>query len=367
MNRLVARLILSHLLVVLVGAAVTYLVVRQLAPALFDESLRMGARMGMGQNGVDPEASGLLRQQVGDAVNQSLVIGLLAGVLLAAGLGTLASARLLRPIVAIRQAARRLATGHYDAAVPVPEERELAELATDVNTLAGALASTEQRRVRLLGEVAHEMRTPLTVIHANIEGMIDGVVPAAPAQLSSLQVEVRRLTRLVDDLSTLSRATEGAEPLHRGPLDLREVVQLAAERLRPQAADAGLELVVETSEVPLTVDGDADRLAQVVTNLVGNAIRASHVGGRVSVRSRVEGHDALVEVQDSGVGIGAEDLERVFERFVRLDPAGSPGSGIGLTIARAWVEAHGGTLSAASAGRGAGATFTVRLPLPPGG
>lgn len=124
MNRLVARLILSHLLVVLVGAAVTYLVVRQAAPALFDESLRMGARMGMGQNGVDPEASGLLRQQVGDAVNQSLVIGLLAGVLLAAGLGTLASARLLRPIVAIRQAARRLATGHYDAAVPVPEERE---------------------------------------------------------------------------------------------------------------------------------------------------------------------------------------------------------------------------------------------------
>lgn len=363
MNRLATRLVLSHLLVVLVGAAVTYLVVRQLAPALFDQSLRMGARMGVGRNGVDPATSRVLREQVGDAVNQSLLIGLLAGVMLAAGLGTLASARLLRPIGAIRQAARRLASGHYDAAVPVPEERELAELATDVNTLAGALASTEQRRVRLLGEVAHEMRTPLTVIHANVEGMIDGVVAADPAHLASLQVEARRLTRLVDDLSTLSRATEGAEPLQRGALDLREVVQVAAERLRPQAADAGLELVVETGDVPLTVDGDADRLSQVVTNLVGNAIRASRIGGRVSVRTRADGDEALVEVQDSGVGIEVEDLERIFERFVRLEPAGSPGTGIGLTIARAWVEAHDGTLSAASAGRGAGATFTARLPL----
>lgn len=363
MNRLGTRLVLSHLLVVVVGAVVTFVVVRQLAPALFDESLRGGPQMGMRQGGMDPRTTGLLRDQVGTAVTQSLLLGALAGIVLAAGFGVLASTRLLRPIGAIRLATRRLASGRYDAEVPVPEERELAELADDVNTLARALANTEQRRLRLLGEVAHEMRTPLTVIDANIEGMLDGVVPATTDELASLAVEVRRLTRLVGDLSALSRAAEGAQPLRRRRVDLREVARAAAERLAPQVRDAGLTLAIEADAREVPTSADPDRLAQVVTNLVGNAIRATPAGGTVTVRTRSDGSDALVEVSDTGTGIAAVDLDRIFERFVRLDPGSSPGTGIGLTIARALVEAHGGTLTATSAGRDAGATFTARLPL----
>ncbi len=148
----------------------------------------------------------------------------------------IASRRLLRPIGAIRAAARRLATGRYDAVVPVPVERELAELAGDVNTLAGALATTETRRTRLIAEVAHEMRTPLTVVHANLEGMIDGVVPTSAEQLGSVEAEVSRLGRLVDDLSALSRVSEGAASLELETIDLAVVVRSASSRLEPQAA-----------------------------------------------------------------------------------------------------------------------------------
>ena len=376
MNRLVTRLILSHLLVALVGASVTFLVVRQLAPALFDESLRVGAQMGGRQGQMDAATSGEPRTQVGDAVNRSLLVGALVGLAVAAAFGVIASKRLLRPISAIRAAARRLATGRYDAVVPVPQERELAELAGDVNTLAGALATTETRRTRLVAEVAHEMRTPLTVVHANLEGMIDGVVPTSAEQLGSVEAEVSRLGRLVDDLSALSRVSEGAASLELVTVDLGAVVRAASARLEPQARDADLELGIRTAEEgastaePLLVRADPDRLAQVVTNLVGNAIRATPAGGRVTVRLRREGLLAVAEVADTGVGIDGADLERVFERFVRLeDPAAvtgaghARGSGIGLTIARALVEAQGGTLDATSAGAGRGATFTMRLPL----
>ncbi len=375
MNRLVTRLILSHLLVAVVGAIVTFFVVRELAPALFGESLRLGAQLGGRQGQMDPATTGQLRTQVGDAVNQALLVGALVGLAVASGFGILASRRLLRPIGAIRQAARRLATGRYDAVVPVPDERELAELADDVNTLAGALATTETRRTRLIAEVAHEMRTPLTVVRANLEGMIDGVVPASAEQLTSVEAEVGRLGRLVDDLSALSRVTEGSAGVELRSVDLGAVVRASTSRLVSQAQDAGLTLLVEPVEPvelvggALPVSADPDRLAQVMTNLVGNAIRATPSGGHVTVRLRRQGAQAVVDVCDDGIGIEAADLERVFERFVRLeDPVAVPGaghargSGIGLTIARALVEAQGGTLEATSAGSGRGATFTMRLP-----
>jgi signal transduction histidine kinase len=376
-NRLATRLVLSHLLVALVGAAVTFVVVRQLAPTLFDESLRsqrgMGMGLGNGQGGMDPTTAGLLRDEVAGAVDQALLVGALVGIALGAVFGLLATSRLLRPIGVVREATRRLAAGRYDEPVPEPHETELADLVADVNTLRTALADTEQRRVRLLGEVAHEMRTPLTVIDGSVEGMIDGVIPASAEQLGDVSAEVRRLRRLTDDLSLLSRVSEGRERLDRRPVDLREVVRAAARRLEPQAVDTDVTLTVEPGTDPLPADADADRIAQVVTNLVGNALRATPAGGRVDVRTQREGSDALVAVTDAGVGLSPEELERVFERFYRGGAAGSgapdaahvgeSGSGIGLTIARGLVEAHGGTLVATSPGRGLGATFTARLPL----
>lgn len=365
MNRLVTRLVASHVLVALIGAAATFFIVRQIAPPLFDENMRMSG-MGTVMHG-QGQQGGTFRAQFADAVNQALLIGALVGAVAAALFGAYAARRLIRPLGTVRDATRRLALGDYDMPVPVPHEAELAELATDVNTLGRGLADTEARRVRLLGEVGHEMRTPLTVIDGYVEAMIDGILPATPEQLDHVSEEVRRLRRLSEDLSTLSRAEEGRIDLFRQDVDLTPVVRAAAERLRPQAEDSGLLLTVDVDTAELRALADPDRIAQVVTNLVGNAIRATASRGELRVSCRREGGDAVVEVSDTGEGLDEAELERVFERFYRVPGRRTgehdTGSGIGLTIARGIMREHGGDLTASSSGRGHGATFTARLPL----
>jgi histidine kinase len=369
MNRLVVRLITSHALVALLGAAATYLIVRQVAPNLFDQNMMhsgTGSMMGQRQ-GQGPGANATLRADFADAVDRALLVGTLVGAAAAALFGSLAALALVRPINRLRAATRVMASGRYAAPVPVPRERELADLVTDVNTLGRALATTEQRRVRLIGEVAHEMRTPLTVIDGYVEAMIDGVMPSTPGTLAEVSEEVRRLRRLGEDLSTLSRAEEGRIELDLRPVDLRTVARNAAERLGSQAEDLGVELAVTPGPAALPVTVDADRIAQVVTNVVGNAIRATPASGRVRVACRAEGGWAVVEVADTGEGLAADDLERVFERFYRAPgrrrAEGDTGSGIGLTIARGIARAHGGDLVARSDGPGQGAVFILRLPL----
>ncbi len=360
MKRLSVRLVLSHLAVALVAVITTYAVVRLLAPMLFDQSMRLGqgtpgqGGAGMGQGG--------LRTTVAAAVDQAVLVGAVVGALAAALLGGVLAWRVTRPLEAVRDAARAIARGNYRTDLPQPTTVELADLSADVAHLGRSLDETETRRVRLLGDVAHEMRTPLTVIDATVEGMIDGVVPTDDEQLAIVTGEVRRLRRLSDDLSSLSRADEGRLDLRPAMTDLGRVVSTAAERLRPQAEDAGLTLSVAAESIMADVDGD--RMAQVVTNLVGNAIRATPPAGTVAVRL-VRAHDrAVLTVADSGRGLAAGDLERIFERFYRVDPRQSDGgSGVGLTIARGIVHAHGGTLNATSSGPGEGACFTADLPL----
>lgn len=366
MNRISLRLVVSHIVVAIVGGLTTFWVVRVLAPALFDASLHLNPNPGSGRGGGGLGANQALRDQFAAAVDESLLIGSLVGAVVAAGLGTFLAYRIVRPLRAMQQATRRMAQGRYDLPIPVPHEFELAELATDVNSLGTELAQAETRRVRLLGEVAHEIRTPLTVIDGYVEGMIDGVLPSTTAELTQISEEVRRLRRLSEDLSSLSQAEEGRLAIQPRDAELGQIVRDAAERLRPQAADAGLELVVDTGTAPLPVRVDPDRIAQVVTNLVGNAFRATPSGGQVRVTARSGVGVAMVTVADTGVGLAATDLERIFERFYRVPAARTgteSGSGIGLTIARGIVEAHGGTLTAASLGAGTGATFTACLPL----
>lgn len=269
----------------------------------------------------------------------------------------------------MRQATSQIAAGDYTARVPVPGEVELAELATDVNTLGLALEQTEGRRMRLIGEVAHEMRTPLTVLDGYVEGMIDDVIPANPENLGQLGVETRRLRRLADDLSSLSRTEEGRLSLTQRRVDLADVVREAASRLGPQADDVGVRLDIRAGSGPFAVDVDVDRIAQVVTNLIGNAIRATPSGGTITVTCTRRGEKADASVADTGEGIAAEHLDRIFERFYRVPGRRSgesdSGSGIGLTIARSIARGHGGDLTAASPGPGQGSTFTLTLPLAP--
>lgn len=376
-GRLSARLVASHAVVALLGAVATFVIVRTLAPPLFDQSMRMGTGGfgggfgtpggGMGQGG-GPGAAQALRTQFASAVDQALLVGALVGVVAATVLGVVLAHRLVRPIAALRRATDELARGRYEVAAPASGITELAELASDVNSLGRQLAETEARRVRLLGEVAHELRTPLTVIDGYVEGMIDGVLPTTASELGQVSEEVRRLRRLADDLSALSRAEEGRLGLALRDVDLSGVASTAAERMRPQFEDAGVTLVVANAGAAdaLPTRADPDRIAQVVTNLLGNALRATPPGGRVTLRTSRVRDRATVAVTDTGEGLAEADLERVFERFYRVPgrraDAHDTGSGIGLTIARGIARAHGGDLVAASDGPGRGATFTLELP-----
>lgn len=382
MKRLSFRLFLSHLAVALVGGVVTFVLVRLLVPRLYDDAAhglglgRGGSPQGQGpgsQGGQGGQGMGLggeLREIVATAVDQSLAIGVIAGALAAMLIGLFASWRLLRPLREMQQATRQLAAGDYRLQVAQPGTTELAELAEDVNALAGALASTDQRRVRLISEVAHEMRTPLTVIDGYVEGMIDGVFVADPERLTQISTEVRKLRRLADDLSTLSRVEEGQLHLELADVDLAGVVRRAVTRLEPQFDEAGVRLHTLVSG-RFDVHADADRIGQVMANLLGNALRATRerTGGEVLVglaRKTENGRSvARVTVTDNGVGLAADELPKIFERFYRAPGArDTEGSGIGLTIARDIVRAHGGELAANSPGPGLGATLTLTLPLP---
>ena len=305
-----------------------------------------------------------MREAFQSALNTALIIGVLASVAAAVVVAWLVTGRLLRPLDAVRTATTQIAAGRYQVSVPLPSEPELAALATDVNTLAHTLADTETRRTRLLGEVAHELRTPLTALDGYVEGMIDGVFTPSPEIFASLSEELRRLHRLADDLSSLSRAQEQGLDLHPVDADLADLARRAAARLAPQFHDAHVTLTVNTGTV-LPVHVDPDRITQVLTNLLGNALLATPGGGAVTITARPAVAGTEVVVTDTGVGLSAPDVERVFERFYRApaQPRRSAGSGIGLTIARGIARGHGGDVTVSSAGPGHGASFTLVLPV----
>ena len=290
------------------------------------------------------------------ALTTALMFGTLASVIAAVLAAVLVTRRLVRPLNAVRTATRLIAAGRYEASVPVPREPELAGIAGDVNTLAARLADTETRRTK--------MRTPLTALEGYVEGLIDGVFAPEPEVLGAASDELRRLRRLADDLSALSRAEERRLELRFADADLADLARRAAGLLAPQFSDGDVTLTVAGTG-PLPVQADSDRVTQVLTNIIGNALAATQAGGSVTVETRVKAPLAQVVVTDTGVGLAEADLERVFERFYRApgQPRRSAGSGIGLTIARNIARAHGGDVTAASAGPGGGAAFTLTLPL----
>lgn len=366
--RLHGRVFVSYVLVIAVGALFAFVTIRLLAPRFFAREINAVFNNFVPITASSDRARRLLRASARSAfesaLTTALLFGTLASVVAAAIAAAIVTGRLVRPLNAVRSATRLIAAGRYEASVPVPREPELAGIANDVNMLATRLADTEARRSRLLGEVAHEMRTPLTALEGYVEGLIDGVFAPEPDILGAASDELRRLRRLADDLSALSRAEEQRLDLTLADTDLVGLAEKAASRLAPQFNGAGVTLTVAASP-PLPVRADPDRITQVLTNIIGNALTATPAGGSVTVQTRANARQAQVVVTDTGVGLATVDLERVFERFYRApgQPRRAPGSGIGLTIARNIAQAHGGEVTAASAGPGAGATFTLTLPL----
>jgi histidine kinase len=275
------------------------------------------------------------------------------------------------PVQEMMAASQRIADGHYDERVVVrgnlarQELDELARLALSFNQMAAGLEQTEARRLELIGTVAHELRTPLATIKGYMEGLIDGVLPAEEPTFQQVVHEADRLQRLVYDLQELSRVEAGAIDLHLEPRALADLVSEVTAYLRRQFDEKRVTLDVDLGDLP-PVCVDADRIKQVLLNLVGNALQYTPHGGRVVVRAHREGNRVHLSVADTGIGIPAEHLPHLFERFYRVDRSRSRaggGSGIGLTVAQHLVEAHGGQIEAASAGPGRGSTFSVWLPL----
>ena len=277
------------------------------------------------------------------AVTVGMVV---AAFVLAAGLAYWLSRR----VRALVHTTNALIRGDYTVRLAPRGQDELAQLARDFNTLAATLAASQEARRAWIADIAHELRTPLAVLRAEIESLQDGVRPLNQDNVASLAHETGRLTRLVEDLHTLSLSDRGALSYHPEPVDVADAVRDAVAAQRREAETRNLDVRLDLEEGTL-VFADETRLGQVFANLMQNSLRYTDAPGRVAIAVRREGDRAIVDWQDSAPGVGADELPRLTERLYRVESSrsrASGGSGLGLAIARAIVEGHGGTLSVAA-------------------
>jgi two-component system, OmpR family, sensor histidine kinase BaeS len=265
--------------------------------------------------------------------------------------------RFAAPLGDLIDAAESVEAGNYGVRVRARGPRELRSLASAFNSMSGRLESSERERRRLLADVTHELRTPLTIMQGNLEALLDGVYPADAAHLEPILDETRVLSRLVDDLRTLSLAEAGALTLHREPTDVGQLLTDSVASFRIQADAAGIELATAVDGVLPQAEIDPVRMREVLSNLLSNALRYTPRGGTVRVGASVEDSKLRVSVRDSGPGIAAEALPHIFDRFYKSDE--SRGAGLGLAIAKSLVVAHGGEIEARSElGQGTEMRFT---------
>lgn len=379
-DKLWTRLLAAQLLIVALGAVTLVVLVELLAPSFFSSDIQtmnemmtdpdhMGDMMGGMMTGdsstgfLTPNVQAGLEEAFDSSFRRALIISLAVAGVGAVAVSAFATRRILMPLQAVRSTTHRLAEGAYDQRIDLPAETELAELADDVNALAQALETTEQRRVRLISEVAHELRTPLTTLEGYLEGLLDGVFDPDDEIYAASGREVRRIKRLAADLTDLSRAEEGSQPLRLEPFDLAELAREVTVNLEVQANAKEIRLAV-TDLPSVSVVADRDRIGQVLTNIVGNAITYTDSGGLVEVTGGFDRREAVLEIRDTGRGLADDQQQAVFDRFYRVDHSVAGGSGIGLTIARAIARRHGGDITVTSPGPGQGSTFRLRLPRP---
>lgn len=371
------KLFLSYLAVVLIVVATVFIVMSEFAPDFFGVSMHSmmsgSGGNGMGSYGGQGTSSDVVSANLDAAFRQAVTQGLLLSATLAAVaaliLSYLVARQIANPVQRMLTATRRIGGGHYAERVVVPAANagdELGQLAASFNDMASALEKTERRRVELVGDVAHELRTPIATLTGYLEGLLDGVVEPSPETWAKLHTESLRLRRLVDDLQELSRAEARQIPMRIARVAPETIVNAARDRVASEYAEKGLDLrLAPLSSLP-DVMADQDRAVQALTNLLTNALRYTPAPGSVDVSVRREGAVLAFSVRDTGVGIAPENLPRIFERFYRVEKSRSRalgGSGIGLTITKALVEAMHGSIRADSAGVGQGSVFTFTLPI----
>jgi two-component system sensor histidine kinase BaeS len=285
-------------------------------------------------------------------------IALLLGVAAVVAAGV-ALRRLTAPATRLVEAAQRIEAGDYSARVPVRGPGELRSLARAFNALSGRLEADEARRRSVLADVAHELRTPITVIRGQAEGIVDGVYTADAEHMRPVLAATRTLEVLVDDLRTLALAEAGGLQLQREPVEVGILVRDTLASFAEAASSSGVRLVAAVDPPDLAVDADSVRLGSALANLVGNALRHEHRGGEVRIEAVKVTAGVEIVVRDDGAGIPVELLPRVFDRFVK--GGDSTGSGLGLAIVRDIIEAHGGAVSVSST---PGTGTELRLTIP---
>ena len=287
-----------------------------------------------------------------------------AALLVALVLGYLVARATTRPLHMLTVATEAVARGELEQTVPVRSRDEVGQLAKAFNAMSAQLTEAHALRRRMTADVAHDLRTPLSILTGYLEALRDGTLAATPERIAAMHTEADHLGRLVEDLRTLALADANELTLYRTPVDAGALLHRVAEAFRPEAEAGGVALTVEADEGLPLLNADADRLVQVLGNLVHNALRHTPEGGQVTLAARRHAEGLSLVVMDTGEGIPADVLPHIFERTVRADSARAAedgASGLGLSIARSLVEAHGGTIEVESV-EGEGATFTVVLP-----
>lgn len=368
-SHLTAKLFASYLLVILIGMTAIWVATRFTAPAAFNRHLQfMGIQM-MGQGQGRGPQGGMMSdfyRSFQDSFNESLVFAFVAASVVGLVVSYALSRGIIAPVQSMKNASQRIAEGHYDERVSLNGTDELSQLAASFNQMASQLEQVEEMRRRLIGDVAHELRTPLTAIKGSAEGLMDGVLPANAETYQQIHNEAERLNHLVSDLQELSRVESKAIQLDIQPVDVTRLLETAVKRMQFQFDEKRVKLDRQLPHDPILVLADEDRALQVLTNLLGNALQYTPENGTVIVSIAREKAFVKFSIRDTGIGIPAEHLPHIFDRFYRVEKSRSRargGSGIGLTIAKHLVEAQGGKIWAKSAGEGQGSEFIIILPL----
>ncbi len=321
----------------------------------------------------EPANASSLAGQFLSSVRQAIISSAAIAAIIALLLGTGLFLQITAPLRRLKMAAAAIARGDLSQRVEIRSKDEFGQLGEAFNAMAASLAAAEAQRRHLVADVAHELRTPLAAIQGTLEGMQDGVLPLDEEQVAALHAQSQLLNRLVGDLKLISLAEAGQLKLERRPTLPGELIRRVVEGAQPLAGQKNIRLEAQPGADLPEVFIDPDRIAQVLNNLIDNALRYTQEGGRVSVQAATApGGTALeVTVSDTGPGISPEDLPYIFDRFYRADKSrarASGGSGLGLAIVKQLVEAHGGQVRAASPalrdehGRGYGASFTFTIP-----
>jgi histidine kinase len=366
-KRLRWRLIASQFWVALVGVAIMMLATRLIILSTAPEVIRPKLVALLQDPGLILPTERSLILAFRNAVLLSVMVAA-TGAIAAGVVSSIVLRRtLISPLRLMAEGSRRIANGRYGERVGVPDNsgETMAELVTNFNQMAESLEQVEQQRVTLLANITHELRTPLTGLKGYLEGLLDGLFPNTEETFGWMLLEVDRMGRLVEDIQKLSRAEAGQFDLHLEAFDVCQVARRVQAQLLPQAQAKGVTFEMETPDAPIQAFADADRTAQIMINLASNALRYTPEGGRISIHVRPEVRHIHISVQDTGIGIPADALPYIFERFYRVDQSrarSSGGSGIGLTISRHFAWAMGGEITTSSPGEGQGSTFTFILP-----